>query len=107
METTIKSNQSGISFNKEKTNAQEMASAEFWNKAEFNRYGISPMVLLIIGILGGVAAASGIMDSWVKLAAVAFSSTISLALVLAVSPMRVIIIGSSIAVLIDLLVIIS
>ena len=65
------------------------------------------MVLLIIGILGGVAAASGIIDSWVKLAAVAFSSTISLALVLAVSPMRVIIIGSSIAVLIDLLVIIS
>lgn len=105
METTLKSVHANISLNQ--TQVKQNSNAEFWKKAEFNRYGISPMVLLIIGILGGVAAASGIMDSWVKLAAVAFSSTITLALVLAVSPMRVIIISSAIAVLIDLLVIIS
>ena len=37
--------------------------------AEFNRYGISPLLLVLIGIVGAVAAAFGIMDSWVKLAA--------------------------------------
>jgi len=105
METTMKSNVASI-FIKRDNAKEQAATSDFWKNAEANRFGICPMLLLVIGIIGGVAAASGIMDSWVKLAAVAFSSTICLALILAVAPMRTIVIGSSIAVFIDLLVII-
>lgn len=106
METTVKLNQSDISFNEEKIKAQEKASAGFWKNAEDSRFAISPLVLLVMCIVGGIAAASGIIDSWVQLAAVAFPSTICLALILALAPMRTIIIGASIAVIIDVLVII-
>ena len=74
-------------------------------KAEENRFGITPLVLLVISIIGGVAASFGIMDSWVKLSLVAFPSTITLAMILSVAPMRVIFISSIIAVVLDLLVI--
>ena len=104
METTLKSMNSSISLIQ--TQTKENSSAGLWNNAEANRYGISPIALLLIGIVGGVAAASGIMDSWVQLAAVAFPSTICLALILAVAPMRSILIASAIAIFIDLLVII-
>ena len=104
METMIKSKQTNISFNKEDEKVNP--NLEFWKMVEFNRFGIATMALLIMSIIGGIAAASGIMDSWVKLAAVAFPSTISLALILAVAPMRAIVIGAAIAVIIDVLVII-
>jgi hypothetical protein len=105
METTIKSQTESISLNTLKTNEQIQASVDFWKKMESNRFGITPLILLVMSIIGGIAAASGIMDSWVELAAVAFPSTICLALILSVSPMRAIVIGSIIAVTIDLFVI--
>ncbi len=104
METTLKSTHAN--FSASQTTTTENSNLAFWNKMEVNRFGVSPVILLLLGIIGGVAAAAGIMDSWVKLAAVAFPSTISLALILAVAPMRAIIIGSSLAILLDLLVII-
>jgi len=104
MESTYKSSQSNISLKKEATTTN-VSTSDFWKKAEFNRFGITPMVLLVMSIFGGIAAASGILNSWVELAAVVFPSTICLALILSVSPMKAIVYSAVIAILVDILVI--
>ncbi|HEY0031036.1 MAG TPA: hypothetical protein VGC65_09780 [Bacteroidia bacterium] len=109
MDTLIKSNQKNgfsASAKKTETKTQTAAQIDFWKKAEFNRLGITPILLLVMSCMGGFAAASGILESWVRLAAVAFPATISLAIILAVAPMRVIFISTAIAIIMDLLVII-
>jgi hypothetical protein len=103
METAAKTNVKLSAKNEVRTESN--AKSEFWKKAEENRLSITPMLLLVMGIIGGIAAANGIMDSWVKLAAVAFPSTILLALILSVAPMRAIYITTAIALVLDLLVI--
>jgi hypothetical protein len=80
--------------------------SELLEKAESNRFGIMPFLLSIMACMSGFAAASGILESWVQLAAVAFSSTIALAMMLAVASMRVIFITTLIAVIMDVLVLI-
>lgn len=78
----------------------------FWKKAEFNRFGIIPILLVIVGCMGGFGAAYGAGESTVKLAMVAFPSIVALALMLAVAPMRAIIWSSAIAIVLDILVLI-
>ena len=107
METTVKTN---IKENVTRVSSRDefaTAPSEFWKKAEDNRFAITPMILLVMGIIGGIAAANGIMDSWFKLAAVAFPSTILLAVILSVAPMRVIYIATAIAFVLDVIVIVS
>ncbi|MFL5762738.1 MAG: hypothetical protein ACJ77K_02280 [Bacteroidia bacterium] len=104
METLTNTHLKVKSIRVEKTKEIAEPSA-FWKQAEENRLGITPVILLVAGIIGGIAAATGIMDSWVKLAAVAFPSTILLALILSIAPMRAIYIGAAIALVLDLLVI--
>lgn len=110
METLINSNQKTASFQKEqtevKTTARTNSISKFLNEAESNRFGITPILLLIMACMGGFAAASGILDSWVKLAAVAFPATIALAMILAVAPMRAIFISAAISIILDVLVLI-
>jgi hypothetical protein len=101
METTIKHHTVNASLKKEAIKTQTTLSP-FWQAAEFNRYGIIAMVLTIIGCMGGFAASYGAGDNEYKLALVAFPTIISLAFVLAVMPMRLIIWASSIAVLLDI-----
>jgi hypothetical protein len=102
METTINVKQTNTTiFTK---NAPENSISTFWEKLEFYRFGIIPMLLFIIGCLGGVAAAFGAQADIFKLALVAFPTIISLALVLAVSPMRAIFFASAIAFLFDAIV---
>ncbi len=119
MNTFIKTNQ-GISFQSEGTRTEKrietiiqvwtnsiLASiSKFIKESESNRFGITPFLLLIIACVGGLAGASGIMDSWIKLAVVAFPATIALAMILAVAPMRIIFISTAIAVILDILVLI-
>jgi len=104
MDTVVKSNQKSIVFKAEKIKAE--AIAKFWDNAESNRFGITPVLLVIIACLGGVAGASGILESWIKLAAVAFPATLSLAMILSVAPMRVIYTSTAIAIILDVLVLI-
>lgn len=102
METTINAKQASTTvFTK---NASEKSISTFWEKLEFYRFGIIPMLLFIIGCLGGIAAAFGAQSDILKLALVAFPTIISLALVLAVSPMRAIVFASAIAFLFDAIV---
>ncbi len=107
MNTITQSHNARVSANREKavnTDVKSDSAIEFWKNAEFNRLGITAILLVIMSCIGGFAAASGIMDSWIKLAAVAFPATIALAMILAVAPMRTIFITVAIAIIMDVFV---
>ncbi|MBA3680377.1 MAG: hypothetical protein H0W73_04300 [Bacteroidetes bacterium] len=102
METTINSTQTKVRT----ITSNKSSNTEFWNKVEFSRYGIISMIVLITGCFGGIAASFGAHDSSLELALIAFPTIISLALVLAVAPMKTIIYLSSVAIILDLIVLI-
>ncbi|MCD6068988.1 MAG: hypothetical protein K0S33_3814 [Bacteroidetes bacterium] len=104
METSIKTNQSGTFVRNAKTISR--AEVNFWSSLEFNRYGIISMLVIVIGCVGGIAAAFGAGADTLKIAMIAFPSVIALALILAVSPMKAIVYAGSIAILLDILVLI-
>lgn len=101
METTIKSNQTRITSK----NADAQHSIfSFWNKLEFSRFGIISILVVVLGCVGGVAASFGAGDSILKLAMIAFPTIITLALILAVAPMKLITYMSILAIVLDILV---
>ena len=75
--------------------------ANIWKMAEYNRYGIISMLLLLIGCLGGAAAAFSHDLQMVALAGISFSSMTVLTLVMAVQPMKWIVKASAVALAID------
>lgn len=95
-----------ITVSRGATDTKTRSTSVFWEKAEFYRFGITPMLLGIIAILGGVAGAVAIEDSALKLGAISVSTAVALSMILGVMPMRAIVVSCSIAVLIDLLVLI-
>jgi hypothetical protein len=103
METSIKSAALNTISVKSKT---AKTSSSVWEALEFNRFAIVAMLILLVGCLGGLAAAFGAGGSVIKLSVVAFPTVITLALILAVSPMRMVMYASAIAVILDLLVLI-
>lgn len=100
MNTTTKNHPATVSLETGNTKS----AADFWGKAEFYRFGIIPMLLAVISILGGVAGAAGIEESPWRLLSVSVPTVITLSTILSVMPMRVITIACSTAVIIDLLV---
>lgn len=76
---------------------QVVATSQTWANAEFNRFGITPMLLIGIGIVGGFAAAVVIDESAVKLSLVAASTMMVEVFILALAPMRTITIATIIA----------
>lgn len=105
--TTIRSAQSKNSYVNEQTQSRSIKKekSKLWEQAEFGRFAISPLILLVMCIMAGIAAAYGIVDSTFQLTLVVFPATISLALILGLAPMKVIVYCSSVAVLVDILVI--
>jgi len=101
MESTINSSQT-----KKTESVSKNQPSTFWKDAEFNRFGIISMLILIIGCVGGFAASFGAKGDVLKLALVAFPTIISLALILAVAPMKAIIYLCSVAVILDIIVLI-
>jgi hypothetical protein len=106
METTITKQQS-INASLHDVKHESRSMSDFWQRMEFVRYGSIAMILTIIGCMGGFAAAYGAGNDVFKLALVAFPTIISLAFVLAVMPMRLIVWTSSIAVIIDIALIVT
>ena len=104
METTLKTNQTITLSKKHARSIPQKIESKFWENAESNRFGIIPMQLFIMGCISGIAAAFGAEADTIKLALVAFPTVIALALTLSVSPMKVIIYATSIAIICDLLV---
>jgi hypothetical protein len=101
METTISKQQLVGASQKSHTSTTRTVETSFWQKAEFNRYSIISMLLLFIGCLGGFAASYGAGANEFKISLIVFPTIMSLAFILAVMPMRLIVWACSIAVLID------
>lgn len=74
----------------------------FWQSMEYNRFGIIPFLLLIIGCVGGIAAGFGAFGNMLTLSLIVFPTIICLALILAVVPMRAIMFAASIAIVCDI-----
>jgi len=72
---------------------------------DINRYGIISMLLLVVGILGGIAVGVGGIHSTIQLVLLAISTMAALSMILAVAPMKYILYSSMLAVAIDLVLI--
>lgn len=107
MSTTVKSHIPQFTVPVEKTKTESTAKQrDFWARAEFNRFGIVPMLLIFVVCISGIAAGLGAPGNAFQLSVVAFPTAVALSLVLAVAPMRAIVYSSAIAVFLDLLVMI-
>jgi hypothetical protein len=74
-------------------------------ESEYNRFGLIPILILLVGCLGGITVGLGaIKDTW-ALILVVFPTMLTLSLLLAVSPMKWIYKATSITIVIDLLLI--
>ncbi len=69
--------------------------------AEFNRFGIICVVLTIVGCLGGIAVGLGAINYTATLVAVVIPTMLTLSFLIAVAPMRAILISAIIATIID------
>lgn len=90
----------------EKTETKKSTPPLFWELVEFNRFGIIPMLLVIVACVGGAAASFGANGDALRLSLVAFGSMFSLSMVLAVAPMRWVLYSALIALIIDGLVLV-
>ncbi len=103
METSLKPSHlnSSISVNNQK---ESSIFSKLFDDAEKNRFGIIPILIVVIACIGGFVAAFGTNDSSIQLGMIIFPTVISLALILAVAPMRSILWVSTLAVILDLIV---
>lgn len=107
MNSTIHVNQANTASTQVKTNTVKTRStSEFWKYAEFNRFGIICVLLIVVACLGGLAAATAIQRSTSELVLVAIPVMTVEALILSVMPMRYIFIASIVSVVISSLIMI-
>jgi hypothetical protein len=75
-------------------------------ESEYNRFGLIPILILLVGCLGGITVGMGaIKDTW-ALILVVLPTMLTLSLLLAVSPMKWIYKATGFTLVIDLLLII-
>jgi hypothetical protein len=74
---------------------------KFVKNIEFNRFGLICIVITVIGCFGGIAIGKGAIENTFTLAAVIIPTMGTLSLLLAVAPMKQILIGSVICLIID------
>lgn len=70
--------------------------------AEFNRFGLISVILLIVGCLGGLTVGLGAVQEVWALTIIVIPTMLTLSLLLAVAPMKLIIRSASVACIIDL-----
>lgn len=75
----------------------------FATNTEFNRFGLISALLLIVGCTGGVAVGLGAVESTLALIFIVIPTMTTLSLLLAVSPMKYILVSGIIATIINLL----
>lgn len=73
--------------------------------SEFNRFGLICVILIIVGCLGGAAVGLGAIGSTLALTVIIIPTMTTLSLLLAVSPMRLVLGSALISVVIDVLMI--
>ncbi len=109
MGTTIQTQHVNVTTDRVRTNVNTATTkviSNFWQKAEFNRFGIVPMLLVVVAGISGIAAAIVMHESIFKLGVIAMSTAMVESFILAVMPMRAILISSVIAVALNLLMVI-
>ena len=104
METSIKAIRTITHLRIKKRNI--ILNTKFWHKVENNRFGIIPMLLVLIGCIGGLAAAFGAHDNIFKLGLVAFPTIVAASLVIGLAPMKAVLYVSAIAIVIDIAVLV-
>ncbi|CAN5572449.1 hypothetical protein BH11BAC1_BH11BAC1_07310 [soil metagenome] len=81
--------------------------APFWQAIERDRFGMTPLFLVIAACLGGFAAAVSVQYSIIVLSIVGLSTGLVAVMLIAVMPMRITFLFFVAALLIDLLVFLS
>lgn len=76
------------------------------NELEFNRFGFISAIILIVGCLGGLTVGMGAIENTLALIAVLIPTMITLSFLLAVAPMRWIMISATTSVILDLILLI-
>ncbi len=75
-------------------------------EANLNRYGISALMLIAVGCMGGVVVGTGGLEKVFQLAIVAVTTMFSLSMMLAIAPMKWVILSGVVAILVDIIFII-
>ena len=76
---------------------------EFWSNLEYNRFGLVPVLIVVVACIGGIAGAFAIQMSPIRLATVVLSTGLTEAFILGMLPMRTIFITAVISVLISMI----
>ncbi|MFM7682352.1 MAG: hypothetical protein ACKO7P_06360 [Bacteroidota bacterium] len=76
------------------------------NELEFNRFGFISAIILIVGCHGGLTVGMGAIENTLALIAVLIPTMITLSFLLAVAPMRWIMISATTSVILDLILLI-
>lgn len=97
------------SFSANSVHANKTVSQQNWltrleAQSEFNRYGITSMFFLLIGIFGGITIATSAYAHLWQITVIAMLTMLSLSLMLAVAPMKYILRVTAVTLLIDLLI---
>lgn len=100
MNSTIHAHHAGLAPAKSKA-LKVNASSDFWKFAEYNRFGIICVLLIVVACMGGLAAATAIQRSTLQLILVAIPVMTVESSILAVMSMRFICIASAISLLIS------
>jgi hypothetical protein len=80
-----------------------METTNLTNDLEFNRFGWTAVILLVVGCLGGLTVGMGAIESTVALVAVVIPTMITLSLLLAVSPMKWVMTSTAVALSVDII----
>ena len=75
------------------------------NKMEFNRFGYIAVILIVVGCLGGLTVGMGAIESTLALTLVVIPTMVTLSFLIAVAPMRWIMIAAASSVAIDVVLI--
>ncbi len=74
-------------------------------KLEQQRFGLMVVLILVVGCLGGIAVGTGALTQLFALIVLAFSTMLSLSMMLAVAPIKAIVYSSVAAILADIIII--
>jgi hypothetical protein len=83
----------------------ETISNKKFSEVEFNRFGLISVIITVVGCMGGIAVGMGAVQSTLSLAIVILPTMATLSLLLAVAPMKQILIAAAVSVLIDIMVV--
>lgn len=86
---------------------KETSSSAYWDKMEFHRSFITPILLVVVAVVGAVAGGIAIKQNMLTLEAVALAAMLVEAFILSVAPMKWIVNSTIISLLISTIVILS